>query len=103
MEMGGVLYLYHSGFDPELWRYSVATLATVEAIKAAIARGLHSVNFSLGVDQAKARWNVRSVPFERVQIVRGTAGARRVSALYSGVRHARQAGSGVARLTHLGH
>lgn len=103
MEMHGVLYLYHSGFDPELWRYSVATLATVEAIKAAIARGLHSVNFSLGVDQAKARWNVRSVPFERVQIVRGTAGARRVSALYSGVRHARQAGSGVARLTHLGH
>ena len=103
MEMGGVLYLYHSGFDPDLWRYSVATLATVEAIKAAIGRGLHGVNFSLGVDQAKARWNVRSVPFERVQIVRGTAAARRVSALYSGVRHARQAGSDVARMAHLGH
>ncbi len=103
MEMHGVLYLYHSGFDPELWRYSVATLATVEAIRAAVARGLVGVNFSLGVDQAKARWNVRSVPFERVQIVRGTAAARRVSALYSGVRHARQAGSDVARLTHLGH
>jgi hypothetical protein len=26
-----------------------------------------------------------------------------VSALYSGVRHARQAGSGVARMAHLGH
>jgi CelD/BcsL family acetyltransferase involved in cellulose biosynthesis len=103
MEMGGVLYLYHSGFDPDLWRYSVATLATVEAIKAAIGRGLHGVNFSLGADQAKARWNVRSVPFERVQIVRGTAAARRVSALYSGVRHARQAGSDVARMAHLGH
>ncbi|MGD1053285.1 MAG: GNAT family N-acetyltransferase [Candidatus Dormibacteria bacterium] len=103
MEMHGFLYLYHSGFDPDLWRYSVATLATVEAIKSAIARGLVGVNFSLGVDQAKARWNVRSVPFERVQIVRSTAAARRVSALYSGVRHARQAGSGVARVAHLGH
>jgi len=103
MEMNGVLYLYHSGFDPDLWRYSVSTLATVEAMKAAISRGLRAVNFSIGVDQAKARWDARPVSFERIQIVRATPGARRVSALYGGMRHARQAGlAGVSRVGHLG-
>jgi CelD/BcsL family acetyltransferase involved in cellulose biosynthesis len=103
MEMNGVLYLYHSGFDPDLWRYSVSTFATVEAMKAAISRGLSGVNFSIGLDQAKSRWDTRSVPFERIQIVRATPGARRVAALYGGMRHARQAGAaGMSRVGRVG-
>ncbi len=103
MEMNGVLYLHHSGFDPALWRYSVSTFALVEAMKAAIARGLHGVNFSLGVDQAKARWDVRNVPFVRCQIVRATAGARRVAGLYSGIRMVRQGSfPGLANVGHRG-
>lgn len=91
MEMNGALYLYHSGFDPDLWQYNVSTLAVIEGVKAAIAHGMSEVNFSLGVDQAKARWDVELVPFRRLQLVRRRMWARIVFALYQGVRRHRQA------------
>jgi CelD/BcsL family acetyltransferase involved in cellulose biosynthesis len=53
---GGCFYLYHSGFDPAWWRYSVSTTLTAECIKLAIARGAHTVNLSTGRDASKLRW-----------------------------------------------
>ena len=53
---GGCFYLYHSGFDPAWWRYSVSTTLTAECIKLAIARGAQTVNLSTGRDDSKLRW-----------------------------------------------
>jgi CelD/BcsL family acetyltransferase involved in cellulose biosynthesis len=91
IEMNGALYLYHSGFDPELWQYNVSTLAVIEGVKAAIAHGMSEISFSLGVDQAKARWDVQMIPFRRLQMVRRRHASRLVFALYQGLRRGRQA------------
>jgi len=57
------LYLYYSGYDLDWSRYSVMTTVTAEAIKWAIAQGLHIVNLSLGRDVSKTRWAPREMAF----------------------------------------
>lgn len=52
----GSLYLYYSGFDPAWAKYSVMTTTVAEIIKHAIARGIPSVNLSMGADVSKSRW-----------------------------------------------
>lgn len=63
-EVGGSLYLYYSGFDPEWSKYSVMTTTVAEAVKYAIARGLKTVNLSPGNDVSKTRWSPREIPHQ---------------------------------------
>lgn len=53
---GGCYYLYHSAFDPALWRYSLGTTLAGECLKLAIRNGIRTVNFSTGADSSKTRW-----------------------------------------------
>ena len=62
--VGGSLYLYYSGFDPEWSRYSVMTTTVAEAIKYAIAHGLKTVNLSPTKDISKSRWSPRQVDYQ---------------------------------------
>jgi CelD/BcsL family acetyltransferase involved in cellulose biosynthesis len=62
--VGGSLYLYYSGFDPQWARYSVMTTTLAEAIKYAIAHGLKTVNLSPTLDISKARWSPRQVDYK---------------------------------------
>ncbi len=62
--VGGSLYLYYSGFDPEWSRYSVMTTTVAEAIKYAIAQGLETVNLSPTQDVSKTRWSPRQVDYQ---------------------------------------
>ena len=64
--MGDTLYLYYSGFDPALARYSVMTTTLAEIIKYAIAAGIRTVNLSPGTDVGKTRWGPREVPIAQV-------------------------------------
>lgn len=56
LENRGVMFLYYSGYEPTWSRYSVALIATVEAVKDAIDRGLHQIEFLAGRGQFKERW-----------------------------------------------
>ena len=55
-EHGNVMFLYYSGSRPEWARYSVAFVATQEALKDAMARGVQRVEFLRGGGQFKERW-----------------------------------------------
>jgi CelD/BcsL family acetyltransferase involved in cellulose biosynthesis len=61
--VGGSLYLYYSGFDPEWSKYGVMTTTMAEAIKYAIAHGLKTVNLSPGNDVSKTRWGPREFSY----------------------------------------
>jgi CelD/BcsL family acetyltransferase involved in cellulose biosynthesis len=61
--VGGSLYLYYSGFDPQWSRYSVMTTMVAETIKYAIAQGLKTVNLSPTKDISKTRWSPRQVDY----------------------------------------
>lgn len=54
--MGGDLWLYTSGFDPQWRRYGIMTMLTVEVMQWAIASKYERVNLSCGHDRAKMRW-----------------------------------------------
>jgi CelD/BcsL family acetyltransferase involved in cellulose biosynthesis len=88
LEMDGTLYLYYSGFDPASAQYGVMTYTTTEAIKSAMHRRLHDVNFSPGVDQAKKRWDVTMTPMARLSIVLDRRRSRARFALYRALRKA---------------
>jgi CelD/BcsL family acetyltransferase involved in cellulose biosynthesis len=62
--VGGSLYLYYSGFNPEWSRYSVMTTTVAEAIKYAIAHGIKTVNLSPTNDMSKARWGPRQIDYK---------------------------------------
>jgi CelD/BcsL family acetyltransferase involved in cellulose biosynthesis len=66
---GGCFYLYHSGFDPTWWRYSVATTLVAECVKLAIVAGARSVNLSAGKDGSKSRWGPEERLVGEVRIV----------------------------------
>ena len=50
------LYLYYSGYDLRLGKYSIMTTVVAEAIKWAIDNKLRIVNLSTGTDVSKTRW-----------------------------------------------
>jgi CelD/BcsL family acetyltransferase involved in cellulose biosynthesis len=66
--VGGSLYLYYSGFEPDWGKYSVATRVVVEAIKSAIDEGLTAVNLSTGTDVSKTRWDPVEVIYREVRL-----------------------------------
>lgn len=63
------LYLYFSGYQTRMSKYSVMTTCTAEAIKWAIAKGLKTINLSTGRDQSKLRWRPIEVPMIEAQWV----------------------------------
>jgi Acetyltransferase (GNAT) domain len=56
---GDSLYLYLSGYSPQIAKLSAMTEMIVETFKWSIARGLKEVNLSFGLDQSKTRWSPR--------------------------------------------
>ncbi len=57
LEKGRTMFLYYSGYEPSWSSYSVALIATVEAIKDGISRGIDRLEFLLGGGQSKRRWD----------------------------------------------
>ena len=91
------LYLYYSGYEPDLARYSVMTTTLAEIIKWAIGQGLATVNFSTGKDTSKLRWGPREIPLARgLQI-----GPRLKSRLAYGLRQRLRDDGGMAWLSRL--
>jgi glycosyltransferase involved in cell wall biosynthesis/CelD/BcsL family acetyltransferase involved in cellulose biosynthesis len=62
-ENRGAMFLYYSGYAPVWSRYSVAFIATVEAIKSAMGRGATQLEFLAGRGHFKERWE----PSERLR------------------------------------
>lgn len=60
---GDSLFLYYSGYDPEMSKYSVMTTTVAEAIKYAIVQGFKRVNLSTGNDVSKTRWGPKEIVF----------------------------------------
>ncbi len=79
---GGCFYLYHSGFEPAWWRYSVSTTLTAECIKLAIASGAHTVSLSAGKDASKLRWGPAEHLIGGFAIVAEGAWSRTVAATH---------------------
>jgi Acetyltransferase (GNAT) domain len=79
---GGCFYLYHSGFDPVWWRYSVSTTLVAECIKLAITVGAHSVNLSAGKDASKLRWGPEERLVGGIRIVSPNVRSMSVAAIH---------------------
>jgi CelD/BcsL family acetyltransferase involved in cellulose biosynthesis len=90
-QMGQMLYLYYSGWEPSYGRYSVMTTLLAEIVKFAIERGLTSVNLSTGNDVSKTRWRPREVVYRSAVEVAPRVRAR---AHYLGFRAVRSVGAG---------
>lgn len=73
---GDALYLYYSGFDPALGKYSIMTTAVSEALQYAIREGFRTVNLSTGTDKSKTRWRPTESRFDELRVtspsLRGT-------------------------------
>jgi CelD/BcsL family acetyltransferase involved in cellulose biosynthesis len=78
------LYLYYSGFDPALAKYSVMTTAVAEAIKYAISAGFQRVNLSTGSDVSKTRWDPLTVVVRHALIVSPSRRAGVANQVYRG-------------------
>ena len=63
------LYLYYSGYDPALAKYSIMTTTVAEILKYAIAEKLRIVNFSTGKDNSKLRWGPTELSIQRAVLV----------------------------------
>jgi CelD/BcsL family acetyltransferase involved in cellulose biosynthesis len=59
--LGKTLYLYYSGYDVKMRKYSIMTTTVCETIKYAIAEGLEIVNLSTGCDVSKTRWGPEEI------------------------------------------
>ena len=58
LEASDHLYLYYSGFNTDLWGYSVMHRLTTEIMKMAIANpAINTINLSVGKDDNKLRWD----------------------------------------------
>jgi CelD/BcsL family acetyltransferase involved in cellulose biosynthesis len=86
--LGGCLYLYYSGFDPDFSRYAVMTTTVAEAIKYAIGEGATSVNLSTGRDVWKQRWRPNEVVYDEALLFPAHAFGR---AKYEAVNVAKRA------------
>ena len=59
LHANGTTFFSFSGFDPRWWAYNTPTTLMAESLRAAIGRGDHLANLSLGPDVAKLRWSER--------------------------------------------
>jgi CelD/BcsL family acetyltransferase involved in cellulose biosynthesis len=97
---GRSLYLYYSGYDPELSRYSVMTTLLAETLKWAIERQLATVNLSFGNDVSKTRWRPESVSFHEARWASPSSRGRFLKRSFAGlsVLHQHKHFGPVARL-----
>jgi GNAT acetyltransferase-like protein len=70
LERGRTMFLLHSGYRPAWANYSVGMLATLEALKDGIGRGLERVEFLRGGGQFKDRWSLSQRALIQVLAVR---------------------------------
>ena len=73
MERGHTLFLLHTGYRPAWASYSVAMLATLEAMKDGMARGMNRVEFLRGAGQFKNRWDLMRRSLSQILVVRRPA------------------------------
>ena len=85
---GEELYLYYSGFEPDMGKYSVMTTTVAEAIRYAIAERFRTVNLSTGNDVSKTRWRPRESVSCEVVATSPTWRAKLASATYRRAREA---------------
>jgi CelD/BcsL family acetyltransferase involved in cellulose biosynthesis len=76
LETGSTMFMYYSGYDPAWSRYSVQLVATIEALKDGISRGLTSVELLRGGGHAKERWETSKRLRVNVTLARRPALAR---------------------------
>jgi len=51
------LYLYYSGYEPDMGKYSIATTMVAEMMQYAYTQGVDTLNLSTGTDVSKMRWS----------------------------------------------
>ena len=91
--LGEHLYLYFSGFDPRMSRYSVMTTCKVEAIKWAISRGIRTINLSTGRDRSKLRWRPTQVSLMEAHWLSPSWRGRMSYGLLQGIKKGMRAGA----------
>ncbi|MFL5615364.1 MAG: GNAT family N-acetyltransferase [Gemmatimonadaceae bacterium] len=69
-------YYYLGGFDPELSRYSVGSLAILHAIEQASAEGATEFDFLRGAEAYKYRWGAVDQPVYGCRLTRQVSSAR---------------------------
>lgn len=79
---GDVMYLYYSGYEPELGKYSVMTTTVAEALKWAMANGVASVNLSIGNDVSKTRWGPQEFLYRTGLVISPSLRSRAALALF---------------------
>jgi CelD/BcsL family acetyltransferase involved in cellulose biosynthesis len=89
-EHGRVMFLYYSGFRPEWGKHSVAFIATQEAMKDAMSRGIRRAEFLRGGGQFKERWGGSSRFRTSVLFGRQPEMIRRLIAVRAVIRSHRQ-------------
>ncbi len=70
LEKCGAMFLYYSGYLPGWAKYSVGLVATIETLKVGIARGLHTVDFLIGMGQDKSRWRTERSQYRNILLAR---------------------------------
>lgn len=79
---GDVMYLYYSGYEPELGKYSVMTTTVAEALKWAMVNGVKSVNLSIGNDVSKTRWGPQEILYRTGLVITPSLRSKAALALF---------------------
>jgi CelD/BcsL family acetyltransferase involved in cellulose biosynthesis len=99
--VGGSLYLYYSGYDPQFAKYSVMTTTVVETIKYAIGQRIASINLSPGRDVSKTRWGPSEIPIKQAIQVSPSLRSRLAWAGYQRARAAAPLPGWIGRVSRL--
>jgi CelD/BcsL family acetyltransferase involved in cellulose biosynthesis len=75
-EMGDVLYLCFSGFDPRWWHHGVKTTTLAEVIRHTFERGLREGHLSMGTDGSKMRWRPEETSYSNAVLTSPTLRGR---------------------------
>lgn len=74
--LGRSMYLYYSGCEPAVMKYSAMTACLAGAIRWSIEAGLESVNLSTGTDISKTRWAPEQHVFGEAHLISPSLHAR---------------------------
>jgi hypothetical protein len=85
-QLGGMLYLYYSGWDLSFARYSVMTTLVAEILRYAIQAGLSRVHLSTGNDVAKTRWGPAEITYSTEVALSPRRLARTTYVVYSAAK-----------------
>ena len=87
--LGGTLYVYYSGYDPEWQDYNVGTLMMANIIQWAIGQGFEDINLSAGKDRSKLQWKPVEHHFQGGVRIRSNFRGRLASNMYSAMKRVR--------------